>query len=236
MIEIVTHAYALKLPQYATLLRYQLASIAKWIPKTLVKVTVCCTQSDTLTNGVIQEFGSKFFWLVKSYNFISEGSLFRRAIARNEIIDSLDERTKVVWYADCDHVFGLGCIDSAYDHAVAHNHMVYPRRIQISKDHETGDRQIQEGMGPQLPEINTKDFVAKKYDRPIGGVFIINVEFLREHGYLRDTKWQNPRTDGKPFGDFRDDVAFRKYVKEHGRIQSALIPGLYRIRHSAKTY
>lgn len=235
MIELIVHCYAIKLPQYATLLRYQLASMVKWVPHTNVKVTVCCSPFDTLVTGVLNEFSVKNSWLVKSF-YQSEGSLFRRSIGRYHILTELDDRTKVIWYTDCDHVFGEACIDTAYKLVVGRGRMVYPRKIKISKSHEIGDWQIEEGKGPHFPEIYPADFVTKRYNRPIGGTYIIDADFVREHGYLPDSKWQNPRKDGKPFKDFRDDVAFRKYVANHSTIEAVNIPNLYRVRHSRTTH
>lgn len=235
MIEIITHSYASKLPQYATLLRYQLASITKWYPIIKTRVTVCCCTNDTLVNNVVEEFSDYNDNFVTRL-FLDKGELFRRSIGRHQAIKYVDNRTEVVWYTDCDHVFGEGCIDKAYKKCISTGGMVYPRHIKISGTHEIGDRQIEEGNRFQKPIIKTEDFVPKKYNRAIGGVFIIDADFVREHGYLPDTKWQNPRTDGKPFGDFRDDVAFRKYVKKHSKITAVDLPNLYRIRHSIKTY
>jgi hypothetical protein len=172
------------------------------------------------------------------------GLLGRRSIGRNLATQrSLNE---FYFFTDVDHVFTAECLDRIPEiyHELTHSpvrafspliSMFYPRDIMIHKDHTTGDAYAQ--SKEDLPDINPEDFIPKHYNRAIGGVQICPSEFVKEHGYLnRFPVWQQPRTDDKPFKDFRDDVAFRKLCEAEGMVYGVDIPGIYRLRHTHTSY
>ena len=88
---------------------------------------------------------------------------------------------------------------------------------------------------PRVVDIDPTEFVEKRYGRAIGGVQIVRGDFARKYGYLHDVaKYQQPVEH--PFGDFRDDIAYRDFVRSFGRIVGIDLPGMYRLRHGVKTH
>lgn len=242
-IEIVTHAYAGDLPQFAVFLQAQLSSLLRYASSTPVTVTVCYSLADTAIAQVVDRHRNTMIgWLQLNPMPMSEPELFRRCIGRNRA--ALATEADVVWFADVDHCFGPQCLNELWDifqelgtdpHEPT---LVWPERLCIHRDHETGDRFWQQHLNNQgIIEINPSDFVDKGYHSAIGGVQIVKGTFARQYGYLDgNAKWQQPRTDGKPFGDFRDDVRFRSFCLSKGPGLQVPIPNLYRLRHSKVTY
>jgi hypothetical protein len=182
----------------------------------------------------------KWFWHntklpVKAISLF-RGELGRRCIGRN--MAALQTDADLVWFADVDQVYHRGCLDrlAAMDWP-GEASMIFPQWIEIHKDHATGDRYAEAVVEPRLVDIDPDDFIPKKYHRAIGGVQIVGGDFARDHGYLDDDpKWQKPRTDGKPFAGFRDDIEYRKFCQQLGVIVPVDLPGMYRLRHSVTTH
>lgn len=239
-IEIVSHCYAAELPHYASALCYQLSSLLLNRPAHCeVSATVCCCHSDARTEEVLLWFMQNTNLKMKTIVLSTPGELGRRSIGRNMAAKGSD--ANVVWFADCDMAFGAGCLDLLELTAKttllqpSSPTMIFPEWIWIHQDHATGDRETQKIDKPRLVDLDQSLFVPKRYNRAIGGVQIVSGDFAREHGYLDgDASWQAPAA--KPFGDFRDDVAYRKFCDSKGGVKSVLIPGVYRIRHSTTTY
>lgn len=235
-LHIVTHCYAERLPQYAAFLRYQLMSLFEHPHEVGVLIEVCSWVGDGATNRVLDGLFRKK--VVGSANTavvcqnLSPEMLFRRSIGRNAA--AVKSPAELVWFTDVDHVFGEGCIDQLWSWWQSQTDwfsLAFPRQIWICKDHATGDRYA-ETCGEV---IDPSDFVPKHYGRAIGGVQIVPGSLARRHGYLNDFP-QHRRPSSRPFGDFRDDVKFRSWCGEQGRI--ARIPSLpvYRLRHTKTTY
>lgn len=237
-IRIITHCYAKELPQYATFLHYQLSSLVLYKPEVSVVIYVCCTLDDQRTVNVLRQFQQEHPQLDLRPLYMSPGQLFRRSIGRN--VASLTGTEALMWFTDVDHCFGAGCLDTLWDQWLQFDAMptlMYPGQIWICRDHATGDALIGDVQHGELKDVENIPFTVKKYNRAIGGIQIVNGDYIREYGYLhRVEKWQRPRTDHKPFGDFRDDIAFRKLCAEHGIVQRITLPHLYRLRHTATTY
>jgi hypothetical protein len=237
-IHIVTHAYAKELPQYGAFLRTQLSSLLIHPPKIPIEVTICCTHSDEFVLDILGEFRTvhrmdKYVHPI----FLDPSELFRRSIGRN--MASLETESDIVWFADVDHFFGDGCLDSVWDtwnELEEKPILMWPKSLQISKNHGIGDHYWNQWPfwdGPVLPDLG--DFETKIYTRAVGGVQIADGNYCREHGYLNDNKkWQ--RGNWKTFGDFRDDVKFRSACMSRGSGMAIDIPNLYRLRHSKVTY
>lgn len=222
---LVTHCYATQLPHYAAFLRYQLESIAEHAQRT-ARVAVCFTPSDEATTGVIQEYLSRVD--IKGYA-LQLDELGRRSIGRNRA--AMDAGANIVWFTDVDYVFGSGCLKALsemyWDTGWS---MVYPHKIMIHKTHAIGDEYAKKHR-----PMSIDDFEFQHYNRAIGGVQIVRGDQAREHGYLNcQSKWQQPTT--KPFGDFRDDLAYRGECADRGQIHKIELPNLYRLRHSTTTY
>jgi len=239
LIEIVTHCYAAELPHYADALCYQLSSLILHKPNTCdVRVTVCLDMADDRTWETVGWFLNRARpALDLKVLAMTRKSIGRRCIGRNSAARTTE--ADIVWFADCDQVYRDGCLDRLagmeWPDGAA---MIYPREIMISRDHATGQAALGLlGDGPRLIDVDPGEFAAKRYRKAIGGVQIVQGDFAREHGYLDgDSKWQRPRTDGKPFADFRDDLAYRRYCQGRGEIVGVDLPGMYRIRHEQKTH
>lgn len=237
-IHIVTHCYAERLPQYAALLRMQLDSLMRYPPGVRWTITVCYTRGDWATLGVLQSamISSSMDELPLIPFEMSPEELGRRSVGRN--VAALNNADDLVWFTDVDHLFGQGCLDHLVGLWLAMPKegrplMVFPSSIMISRTHTLGDEQTARGPGPIMPE----EFVQKAYARAIGGVQIVDGDYCREHGYLNERpRWRQPRTDGRMFADFHDDVRFRRLLSRRGSIAPVSLPGLYRVRHSRKTY
>ena len=165
--------------------------------------------------------------------------LGRRSIGRN--LAAKWSKADIVWFTDVDHCFCNGIFSNLENLEWPEDTtMVYPKIIMIHKNHEIGDallRTIKERIHYPLPVplLNVHNFIEKQYNRAIGGVQIVRGEFAYEHGYLDgEEKWQRPVK--KPFGDFRDDIAYRNFCTKYGSIMSVDLPGVYRIRHTETTY
>ena len=240
-IHIVTHCYAISLPQYASHLIYQLSSLITYKPEVPVRITVCHSFTDHRTVNVINWFRDSCPELNLHTLMLDNNHLFRRSIGRNFCSDGKEELT---WFTDVDHVFGRDCLDSLwkiYESAQMNYDaisLLFPKQIQIHKDHATGDALIASEQQPRLVSVDPSDFTVKHYNRAIGGIQIVPRWYLTQYGYLRDMeKYQTPSPDkNKPFPCFRDDVVFRSQCAENGRILPIQLPNLYRLRHSKTTY
>jgi len=232
-IEIVTHCYAAKYPHYAQALCYKLSQLVLNPPSCNVAVTICYNELDCLTNQVIDWFETK----LKLYHMrLPVPYLGRRCIGRNYAARSTN--ANVVWFDDVDQVYTKECLETLAEMTWPYGAvMVYPKIIQIHQDHVTGDQVTGLITEPQLKDIDKTLFIEKKYNRAIGGIQIVQGEFAREFGYLDgDRKWQQPRLDNNPFGDFRDDIAYRSFCQTKGTIVGIDLPGVFRIRHTHTSY
>jgi len=240
LIEIVSHCFAEELPQYAACLHYQICSLVLQKPtKVQVCLTVCFCASDERTLKVIRngnKLFSKYKGLQLAVKILPRNEIGRRSIGRNKV--AMGSIGDIIWFADVDQVFRDGILDRLGTMEwPGENAMVFPKEIMIHQDHATGDERTSAVDLDHLEfeAIKSKEFVPKKYNRAIGGVQIVRGDFAREHGYLNhDGKWQQP-TD-KPFGDFRDDIAYRNFCSDHGGVIPIDLPGLCRLRHTRITY
>ena len=235
-IEVVTHAYAEEMPHFASALVHQISSLVLHKSKKCkVKLTVCCTPSDTSVSQVLGWcYRGVEVHLNCSPMYLPWSNIGRRCIGRNDA--ALVTEADIVWFADVDQVFRNGIFDRLAEMEwPAGASMIHPRNIKIHKDHSTGDKLLCRLKELKLVDIDPKDFVDKRYRKAIGGVQIVQGDFARQYGYLNgDEKWQRP-TD-KPFGDFRDDVAYRRFCLRHGSIVGVDLPGMFRLRHTKTTY
>lgn len=241
-IRIATHCWAHTLPHYADHLRYQLSSLVSYPARTPVAVTVFCASKDRATMDVLDSFEDyqepKRGFKIQRFLQTPE-ALGRRSIGRN--LASLYPE-ELIWFTDVDHVFHRNCLNNLWkvwtDLPDPKPTMIYPATVQIHKDHETGDRASERASNASevLVDINPEEFIPKAYKRAIGGVQIVSGDYARMHGYLpKSEKYQKPSK--VPFGDFRDDVAFRGQIKDHGgTVKRVEFEGLYRIRHSTTSY
>jgi len=236
MIEVVTHAYAETMPHFASALVYQISSLILHKPKKCEVILSLCTCCSDLRVSTVLEWlqSQREVWKNAIVRVYLPDKIGRRCLGRNDT--ALETEADIVWFADVDQVFRGGIFDRLAEMEWPEGaSMVYPRIVKIHKDHDTGDKLLYGLDGPKLVDIDPEDFVDKRYRRAIGGVQIVQGDFARKYGYLNgDEKWQ--RSTDKPFGDFRDDVAYRSFCLQHGPIVGVDLPGMHRLRHTATTY
>lgn len=231
-IELISHCYAVDLPQYARHLVYQLSSLHLYPPDGHEVSAVICTSKDDYETLAVVEWFQENPKLDVEAMVLEKSELARRAIGRNRA--ALLTEADFVWFADCDqayrdNVLGKVCDMEWADGVV----MYYPTVIHIHKDHRTGDEYAQQVTDIGLYDINKADFIPKRYRKAVGGVQIVKGEFAREHGYLNHSdKWQRP-ADRRPFSkNCFDDVVYRKWANKLGEIRGTDLEGMYRLRHS----
>ena len=237
-IQLVTHVYAKVLPQYSIFLRAQLTSLLRSQFDDFTGITVCYTHDDQRVVDVLDYFDPLFDGLLIRRP-MSEPYLFRRSIGRN--MAALNCSADILWATDIDHVFGPDCLrdlQTQWDQLDEKPSLAYTGEIQIQAAHSQGDQFVAEHVADRgLLGIEGLQFIKKKYLQPVGGVHILNGDFARRHGYLRDiSKWQRPEIDQKPFRCFRDDRAFVKYCRTNGSTKRIQVPGIFRLRHTETTY
>lgn len=237
-ITIVTHCWAVDKPQYAVFLRAQLSSLATAILRGNldIKVIVCASLDDTATRSVLKTFEIKGILPL----WLSNEKMWRRAIGRNAAC-SVDVDSDLIWFTDCDYLFGAGCLDCMYKAWVDADkpRLIWPRGYFANRDKTVIDQFWQANVkatGLVLPNIgDDQEFVFTPCRRAIGGLQCVSGEWARENGYLPNSKWQEPPE--RPFPDFRDDVVFRKTVCRDGAAVSIpILPRFYRMRHTEVGY
>jgi len=246
-IELVTHCLATENPNFAGALALQISSLLLDQPKHCdVQITVCMNEEDVNTVRVVRHFAKLQHngLRIKALNMPID-ELGRRCIGRNHA--ALYTNADIVWFTDVDHCFYDGILDRlvSLEWPVSKVpdegrgvpvSMMFPGEIMISKNWDIGDEETK-GLAavPELKPLDAGNFVTKGYNRAIGGVQIVRGKFARAHGYLNgNDDWQTPVK--KPFGSFRDDIAYRDFCSKHGPIVKVDLPGVYRLRHGKTSY
>jgi len=237
-IEIVTHAWAGRYAHYGYALTYQLSSLILHPHKSHVTVTVCYNPVDKIVCDVLGFFENKFNPAKVKLHTIpcTLPNLGRRAIGRN--VAAITATGDIVWFTDCDYVFGEDCLDALAEVTwPSFAPMVFPKTVLIHRDHATGDVALAKAAKPCLINVEPDDFIPKKYSRAIGGVQIVKGDFAREHGYIPDNKRrQTPYHHERGFDQCRCDLAYRRFVASKGSILPITLPHCYRLRHSQTTH
>jgi hypothetical protein len=233
-IEIIVHCYAEKIADFASLLTAQLSSICNHPPVNgHVIVSVCTTHTDSLTENVVEKFGSKAAAQRIPVTIVTRpyftDMLFRRAIARNQLAKFT--KSDLVWFADCDYMVGPGTLDAML--AVECDTLWHPKKVLIHKSHEEGDNFIA-GITPgRTVGGDLGRFDDHRVNIAIGGLQFVSGDVARARGYLDGTRWVKPVD---PKGGFRDTQEDRVYRGSFERRQSFEIPGLMRLRHSKSAF
>lgn len=226
-LHIVSHCW-----RYPRLLCYQLSSLVMHPPQRVHTIcTVFHALEDTDTVDMLaffrqQRTPSTILW---DFRTLPPENLCRRAIGRNHIAKTTP--ADWVWFADCDYVFGEGCIDAMPEQlASVDGPLAFPRIAHRSKTHELGDWAIRQvdwlGLRCVLPE----DYTPYTNRRAIGGIQIARGDVCREKGYLDGhAKFQRP---AKRWRRTHCDTAFRRSIGSRG--QAIHLPNLYHIRHSQR--
>ena len=236
-INIITHCWALHLPQYATMLRCQLASIVHHQPSCKVTVHVCYAAADHLTRDVI---ALATLWQTTTFRVVGyempPEKLMRRGIGRNEL--ALANTADVVWFTDCDYMFGEGCLDTLAAQIDTLKPLSYPAVVNIHRDHATGDAYLYEvNVLPRhiRPPIRKTDFKPQRMIRAIGGVMIVTGEVAALGFCDKSRRFMAPIEETEGWQRSRCDRAAR-IEWGFGTGRRIELPEVYRLRHSKISY
>lgn len=226
MIEIISHCFG---PKYASLLNYHLSSLVlNETKKTTIVATVIYITEDHATEIVLKYFSKiERPWI--RWNFIPMAAemVYQRPIGRN--ITARLTSADIVWFADCDHVFGDNCLDALYP--FPGDGIYYPSMLSVCERRHTIcaiNTVIKcEVVTPNILNIDQTQFTPISIRRAIGGLQIVSGDTARKCGYLpNDEKWQRPlkkysRDDGSAF--WRDQLIASGVAHE-----KFTLPNLYR--------
>jgi len=257
-VEIITHCFAEKIPAFASLLTAQLSSLILWEPRNCMAVlTICYAEDDQRTKWVIERLveivdGCKEdepelaraidTGLVpcphprvdmKLLFELDRAKLFRRSIGRN--MAARRSRADIVWFADCDYIFGEGCLDALA--ASEFTGLTYPQEVQIHRAHHIGDAEIARIKPGELFTPDLSLFETKREKFAIGGLQIVPGDVARKYGYCDGGRWQKPADPAQGFQDTREDKAYRQeMIEKCGPSKAIHLPNLYRFRHSESAF
>ena len=216
----------------------QLSSLVKWKPKNVeVHFTLCTADTDDRSLLVFQKFLE--FLPNLRLRAMKKQDVWRRAIGRNRsTFGHRSSEFDLVWFADCDYLFGEGCLDALLEIWEENERpaLMWPGTYLANwPDKRPLDefiKQHENTAGLLMPDLST--FVSRKCPRAVGGVQIASGKYCEKHGYLQGTKWMEPVET--PFPDFRDDIHFRETAFRTGAAAKIILPNVYRLRHTDVGY
>jgi hypothetical protein len=226
-LEIVSHCW-----NYANMLTYQLASLAKYPPQKLnVTMTVFYSAEDSATVALLNQF-KKLRVENVNWNFqcLTTPELLRRAIGRNKAAKA--SQADWVWFTDCDVLFYENALDTLSDRLQAKQSLlVYPHTLLATPLLESADPMLQvEAEKITKLDIDREKFSPRKFDRATGPIQIMHGDAARLCGYCADLKvYQTPRNH---WAKTYEDRAFRWLLGTQG--EPLQIPNIYWIRHQEK--
>lgn len=233
-IELIVHAYAEKLDCFAKLLTMQLSSLAIWpCQRVHVIYSVCWTTSDAVVYETIHAMEQRLPHVAFNLFPMNKEMLFRRAIGRNLL--AKHSAADVVWFADCDYVFGEGCLDGLADayQAGFPSRLVFPKTLRIHKSHRIGDEVLQAVVPGELYMPDLGQFTDRREKFAIGGLQIVSGDTARNFGYCDGTSWIKPVSVEGGFRNTTEDRIYRALLGESKPIE---FPNLYRLRHSGSAF
>lgn len=235
-IEIVTHCW-----RYSRVLAYQLSSLVLHPPRTCrVVIHVYSCANDEPTARIPPAFMKLLDWLRSAirlrWSTMPQEELLNRAIGRNQA--AKQSRADIVWFADCDYVFGEGCLDTLASLDLSGSKLFYPRQTLVNEPQAKGDEYAAavDPANPRIVDIDPTDFQPTKPGRPhraIGGIQIVPGDVARQYGYCPDVgKHQRP-VKGEAFKRNRSDTTFRRILQNSPPGGTPIdLPNLYRIRQT----
>lgn len=237
-ITIVTHCYAVTLPQYAQMLKWQLASLYHYTPANVrVIVDVYTSPDDRDTTAICDLLGDKMPKTVRiCKHFLQRDELFRRAIGRDMSATACG--TDVIWFTDADYLFGEGCLASVFEQIVPTDGLRWPKYVETHHDsingkhHEMGDKILKDHVANVLPVPVASYFAPARKRKAIGGIQIIGGALARKIGYLRNTDWVKPIDPSNGFLSCKCDRIWRTRNAEVLNPKALNIPNVLRMRHS----
>ncbi len=235
-IEIVTHCW-----RYSRVLTYQLSSLVLHPPKDCdVVATVFYSRDDLATVRVLEffrpQFAEQYFFRPQSANRrglrawpLPTADLLNRAIGRNAACRNTN--ADIVWFTDCDYVFGEGCLDAlAATDLPVEKKLFYPP-TKFTVDHATGDAYAERAAEPAVLDIDPADFKPHKCGKAIGGIQIVPGSVAREYGYCPNHKRHQRHINGEEFKKNTSDKTYRQILGVGGGTRIEL-PNVYRIRQT----
>ena len=194
-IELVTHCW-----RYSRVLSYQLSSLFLY-PALAARISVGVFYSpkDAPTSQLVRywERHLKNAGVTLLPFCTDRPNLLRREICRNDAALTTD--ADLVWFVDCDYVFGNACLETLATIDLPNDKLFFPRWVYINKTHALGDAYAYNAeTGPGVYHIDSHDFEQRREKKAIGGLQIVPGDVARQYGYCRDDKkLQSPVTDGK---------------------------------------
>lgn len=236
-INIITHCWAGQLRQYATLLRCHLASLVNHPPeRCTIKVNVCYSNTDAHTIDVLNDLIPRMPSVVEVEPVHLElENLFQRSIGRDRLLRS--GTSDIYWLADCDYMFGEGCLDALADMDGTLPVLSYPDTWMINASHEIGDRFIAEVEAMprgDLPQIEPLDFMPYRCKIAIGGMMILTPELAAE-GFCHEHRLFPPAKPSEGWLQSKSDRGAR-LGWGRGKGIKIQIPEVYRLRHTKISY
>lgn len=205
------------------------------------RVTICyCRDSDPRTAAVLDYF-AKFHshpnieWDWRNFE---RRRLMRRAISRSEI--ARETTADYVIFGDIDYMPAApGVIDATIEAMAAATDngekpaLMFPRFIQSSKSHESGDAEIGKVVECGVYSLDSSAYRRAKLPRAIGGFQGVTGETARKFGYVPYLKrFQRP---AEKWQRTKEDVAYRRHLAGKGVFQVSFdVDGWHRIRHSER--
>jgi len=225
-IEIVSHCW-----RYSHLHAYQLSSLVQHAPQNVdIIMTVFHAAEDEATCQLLEFFGQQEVENVTwNWQQIAAPELFRRAIGRNRV--AKNTKADWVWFADCDLVFGEGCLDSLAESLQGRTEaLVFPAQERITPLLTDDSPMLKAAKEPKLVSVNAEDFTVRVLERAVGAYQIVHGDVCRTMGYCADISAYQRATDRwkKTF----EDRAFRWLLGSHG--VPVNVESVYRIRHIEK--
>lgn len=215
---------------YTELARWQWESIRKHHGGTRINYVLFFSAKDATAWSHTCEIAGQSFPINVTVQLIEQSreKLFRRAIGRHN--RTQQTRQDVLFFTDCDYVFGEGCLPFISQNVHRDSSLCMPANYWFANDHATGDYMLARNCDIESPVPDQKDFHWKRQSIAIGGMQIIGADTAKRIGYLGDTKWCKPVDPEKGFVCFRDDCNWRRVNRL--KAKRLEIPNLYRIRHS----
>ncbi|WP_113907130.1 glycosyltransferase family 2 protein [Aliidiomarina celeris] len=225
-IEIVSHCW-----RYAHLHAYQLSSLVTHVPKNVnIVMTVFYAKEDEATSQLLEFFAEQQVENVRwNFQALPPPELFRRAIGRNRVAKNTS--ADWVWFADCDLIFGAGCLDGLAESLQGKSgYLYFPAQERITPLLSNDSPMLKAAKAPKVVQVNESDFTLRTLERAVGAYQIVHGDLCREMGYCDDVAAYQRPTDRwkKTF----EDRAFRWLIGTHG--EPIQVPSVYRIRHIEK--
>lgn len=224
--------------RYSRLLAYQLGSLIRWPPKCSVLVQVFCARYDLPDDRATIDCVD---WHAEHPDLPSTVKIERvgmvlarlknRSIGRN--LAALSCESRLLYFSDCDYVFGPGYLDAISKQVTNHMVVAYPRLLHKCPPC-CGDDYVDKARPGELMTIDVNEFKPERLRKAIGGVQIIPRWIAKKYGYLPDSR--RHQSEKAHWVKTTSDVVWRKGVcRAEGVPQPGIrldLPPVYRIRHS----